>query len=144
MTDVFFYHGAPDKLAAACKLLGGAAVQKKRVLVYSPDEDTRSRLDRLLWTHNALSFHPHCSSDSPLASETPILLGSSLDTPPAGITRLMNLDQEIPPGYARFQSLIEVVGTEDSDREAARHRVHAYRQAGCTVHYFDLNQPERE
>ncbi|RIX46837.1 MAG: DNA polymerase III subunit chi [Rhodocyclales bacterium GT-UBC] len=138
MTQVFFYHGAADRIAAACALLGGACAKKKAMLVYAPDKDVANHLDRMLWTHPALSFVPHCAANSPLASETPVLIADSLEA----ITqdeRLMNLSREIPPGFSRFQSLIEVVGQEEADRTAARDRVKFYKDHGCEVRYFDLN-----
>jgi DNA polymerase-3 subunit chi len=137
LTQVFFYHGAADRIAAACALLGGAYAKKKAMLVYAPDKDVANHLDRMLWTHPALSFVPHCAANSPLASETPVLIADSLET----ITqdeRLMNLSREIPPGFSRFQSLIEVVGQEEADRTAARDRVKFYKERGYDVRYFDL------
>jgi len=137
LTQVFFYHGAADRIAAACALLGGAYAKKKAMLVYAPDKDVANHLDRMLWTHPALSFVPHCAANSPLASETPVLIADSLET----ITqdeRLMNLSREIPPGFSRFQSLIEVVGQEEADRTAARDRVKFYKERGYEVRYFDL------
>lgn len=139
MTQVFFYHGAADKLAAACALLGKAAAQKKPVLVYAPQAEVAGMLDRLLWTQPALGFVPHCRADSPLAAETPILLTDKLDQLPQD-ERLMNLGPEIPPGFSRFQSLIEVVGQEDDDRSAARDRVKFYKDRGYEVRYFDLSE----
>lgn len=139
MTQVFFYHGAADKLAAACALLGKAAAQKKPVLVYAPQAEVAGMLDRLLWTQPALGFTPHCRTDSPLAAETPILLADKLDQLPQD-ERLMNLALEIPPGFSRFQSLIEVVGQEDDDRAAARERVKFYKDRGYEVRYFDLSE----
>ena len=50
-TQVFFYHGASDKIAAACALLGGACAKNKPVLVYacllytSDAADERSSVD---------------------------------------------------------------------------------------------------
>ncbi len=35
LTQVFFYHGASDRLAAACALLSGAYAKKKPMLVYA-------------------------------------------------------------------------------------------------------------
>ncbi len=137
MTQVFFYHGAADRIAAACALLGGAYAKKKAMLVYAPDKDVASHLDRMLWTHPALSFVPHCAANSPLANETPVLIADSLENI-AQDERLMNLSREIPPGFARFQSLIEVVGQEEADRTAARDRVKLYKERGCEVRYFDL------
>lgn len=138
MTQVFFYHGAADKIAAACALLSGAHAKKKPMLVYAVDNSVASSVDRMLWTHSALSFVPHCRADSPLAAETPILITDKLETI-AQDERLMNLSQEIPPGFARFESLIEVVGQEESDRTAARERVKFYKDRGYEVRYFDLS-----
>jgi len=138
LTQVFFYHGATDKIAAACALLSGAYAKKKPMLVYALDNTVASSVDRMLWTHSALSFVPHCRADSPLAAETPILITDNLETI-AQDERLMNLSQEIPPGFSRFESLIEVVGQEESDRTAARERVKFYKDRGYEVRYFDLS-----
>ena len=138
MTQVFFYHGAADKIAAACALLSGAYAKKKPMLVFAIDNAVASSVDRMLWTHSALSFVPHCRADSPLAAETPILITDNLETI-AQDERLMNLSQEIPPGFSRFESLIEVVGQEESDRTAARDRVKFYKDRGYEVRYFDLS-----
>ena len=139
MTQVFFYHGATDKIAAACALLGGAYAKNKPVLVYAPENDVASDVDRMLWTHSALSFVPHCRSGSHLAGETPILITDNLDQPPQD-DRLMNLSQVIPPGFSRFHSLIEVVGREEADRSSARDRVKFYKDRGYEVRYFDLGE----
>ncbi|AXS79378.1 DNA polymerase III subunit chi [Dechloromonas sp. HYN0024] len=138
MTQVFFYHGAADKIAAACALLSGAYAKKKPMLVYALDNAVASGVDRTLWTHSALSFVPHCRADSPLAAETPILITDNLESIPQD-ERLMNLSQEIPPGFSRFESLIEVVGQEENDRAAARDRVKFYKDRGYEVRYFDLS-----
>ncbi len=137
MTQVFFYHGARDKLAAACALLGRAWNQRKPVLVYVPDAERATHLDRLLWSQPALSFVPHCRADSPLAGETAILIADSLAAP-AQDQRLMNLGETVPPGFSRFTSLIEVVGDDPEDRAAGRERVRHYKERGYTVQFFDL------
>ncbi len=138
MTQVFFYHGASDRLAAACALLSGAYAKKKPMLVYASEPEVASGLDRMLWTHSALSFVPHCRADSPLAAETPILITDNLESIPQD-ERLMNLSRDIPPGFSRFESLIEVVGQDEEDRTAARDRVKFYKDRGYEVRYFDLS-----
>jgi DNA polymerase-3 subunit chi len=138
LTQVFFYHGAADRIAAACALLGGAYAKRKPMLVFAPDREVAGSLDRMLWTQPALGFVPHCAAGSPLAAETPILIADTLDTI-AQDERLMNLSREVPPGFARFQSLIEVVGQAPEDREAARDRVKFYKDRGYEVRYFDLS-----
>ena len=139
MTQVFFYHGATDKIAAACALLGGAYAKKKPMLVFAPEKEVANSVDRMLWTYPALGFVPHCRADSPLAAETPILITDSLENVPQE-ERLMNLSQIVPPGFSRFQSLIEVVGQSDDDRSTARDRVKFYKDRGCEVRYFDLSK----
>lgn len=139
MTQVFFYHGAADKIAAACALLSGAYAKKKPMLVFAPEKEVANSVDRMLWTQPALSFVPHCRADSPLAAETPILITDSLETLPQD-ERLMNLSQIVPPGFSRFQSLIEVVGQADDERAAARDRVKFYKDRGDEVRYFDLSE----
>lgn len=139
MTQVFFYHGASDKIAAACALLGGAYAKKKPMLVFAPEKEVADNVDRSLWTQSALGFIPHCRVDSPLAAETPILITDNLDQLPQD-ERLMNLSQVIPPGFSRFQSLIEVVGRDEADRESARERVKFYKDRGYDVRYFDLSE----
>lgn len=137
MTKVFFYHGASDKIAAACALISGAWAKRRPILVYAPDPAVADGIDRLLWTRDQLSFVPHCRADSPLATETPILIADRLDRI-AQDERLMNLSNEIPRAYERFQSLIEVVGQDEDERQAARERVRQYKMQGCEVSYFDL------
>lgn len=139
MTQVFFYHGASDKIAAACALLSGAYAKKKPMLVFASDDEIANNLDRTLWTHSALSFIPHCRTGSALASDTPIQITNSLEQP-FQIERLMNLSLQIPPNFSRFENLIEVVGQDESDRNAARERVRQYKEHGCDVRYFDLSE----
>lgn len=141
MTQVFFYHGASDKLAAACALIQGAWKQRKPLLIYAPEKSQADSVDRMLWARDPLSFVPHCRIDSALASETPILIAERLENRnfPSGHERLMNLSNTLPPGYAQFQRLIEVVSQDDEERQAARRRVHHYKEQGCDVQFFDLS-----
>ena len=139
MTQVFFYHGASDRIAAACALLGGAYAKKKAMLVFAPEKEVADSVDRSLWTQPALGFIPHCRADSPLAAETPILITDNLDQLPQD-ERLMNLSQVVPPGFSRFHSLIEVVGRDETERNSARERVKFYKDRGYEVRYFDLGE----
>jgi DNA polymerase-3 subunit chi len=125
-------------MAAACALIGGAHAKGKPVLVYAPDESVAQEIDRALWTRSALSFVPHCRAGSPLAPETSILITASLDSPPQD-ERLLNLGREVPPGFSRFESLIEVVGRAEDERLAARERVKHYRDRGYEVSFTDLS-----
>lgn len=138
MTHVEFLHGAPDRIQAAAQWLQQAWARRQAVLVYVPDAETASRLDRVLWTQPQLSFLPHCRADSPLAAETSILLTDQLDAPPQE-NCLLNLSNELPPTFSRFEHLIEVVSTEDGDRLPARERFKFYRERGYPVESRDIS-----
>lgn len=137
MTQIFFYHGAADRIAAAAALIAKACAQKKPLLVYAPDPGVAGALDRALWVGNPLSFVPHVRADSPLAAETPVLIADSLEQLPQD-ERLMNLSGEIPPGFSRFTSVIEVVSEEPEVRQPARERFKFYKDRGYEIQTLDL------
>ena len=141
MTQIFFYHNAADRISAIAALIGKAYLQKKALLVYAPDAEVASTLDRHLWMHPATGFIPHVRSHSPLAAETPILIADELESTSQN-ERLFNLSEEIPPGFSRFNSVIEVVGRQDDERLAGRERVRFYKDRGYEIKYFDLSEKQ--
>ena len=140
MTRIFFYHNAADRIAAMAALIGAAFRQRKESLVYAPAAEAAASLDRHLWTHPSTGFVPHVRSDSPLADQTPVLIADKLDSLPQH-ERLFNLSQEIPPGFSRFTSVIEVLGQGDEERLAGRERARFYKDRGYAVSFFDLAEP---
>lgn len=136
MTSIDFYFNAGDRLQVACRLAGKALAQGKRTLIYAPDAETAQRVDRLLWTWPATGFVPHCALHDPLAAETPVLIG---DAPAAGGCEvLLNLGAATPPGFERFERLLEVVAQDDAGRRAARERYRYYRDRGYKIADHDL------
>jgi len=138
VTHIQFLHGAPDRLAAAAEWLRGAWQRRQPALVYVPDAAQANRLDHLLWTQPATGFVPHCQAGSSLAGETPILLASTLDDLPSDGC-LVNLADELPPGFSRFEELVEIVSTADGDRLPARERFRFYRERGYAIDSRDIS-----
>jgi len=139
MTRIDFYFEAEDKLQVACRLSAKAAQQKLRVLIYAPDEAQAQRIDKLLWTWQATGFLPHCMTSSPLAAETPVLITRDPeDTPHDEV--LLNLHSAWPPAFSRFRRLVEIVGRDAQDREAARARYRFYRDRGYAIAKHDLSK----
>lgn len=138
MTQINFFHGARDRLQAIAAWLGRAGSEGRLVLVYVPIGEHCDQLDRLLWTHPATGFAPHCRAKDKLATETPIILAADLDTPPHDGC-LLNLSNEIPPGFSRFQHLIEIISVEDEDRLPGRERFRFYRERGYPLENRDIS-----
>jgi DNA polymerase-3 subunit chi len=138
MTQISFFHGASDRLQAIAAWLVRAGSEGRQVLVYVPAGDRSEQLDRLLWTHPATGFVPHCRASDPMAAETPILLAAELDDPPRD-NCLLNLSNEIPPGFSRFQQLIEIISVDDEDRLPGRERFRFYRERGYPLENRDIS-----
>jgi DNA polymerase IIIc chi subunit len=109
MTSVDFYFNAEDKLQVACRLAGKALAQGRSLLVYAPEGDTASRLDKLLWTWPATGFVPHCPLHDPLAADTPVLIAADAATPER-CDVLLNLSADCPPHFERFdpEAIIDI------------------------------------
>jgi DNA polymerase-3 subunit chi len=139
MTRIDFYFDAQDKLQVACRLSAKAMQQKLRVLIYTADELEAQKIDRLLWSWQATGFLPHCMTRSPLAAETPVLITHDPeDTPHDEV--LLNLHHQWPPAFSRFHRLVEIVGRDDTDREAARARFRFYRDRGYEIANHNLSK----
>ena len=137
MTQIFFYHNASDRIAALAALIGKAYAQKKALLVFAPDAELASTLDRHLWMHPPTGFVPHVSSHSPLAAETPIVITGNLESSPQN-ERLFNLSAEVPTAFSRFTSVIEVVGRAEDERLSGRERAKFYKDRGYEIKFIDL------
>ena len=137
MTTIDFYFNAEDRLQVACRLAGKAAGQNKRMLIYAPQAELASRIDRLLWTWPAVGFVPHCAVHDPLAADTPVLIAAGPETP-AGCELLLNLGAECPPHFERFERLLEVVGGDDAERQSGRGRYRFYLERGYKIANHDL------
>ena len=137
MTRITFLSNVADRTQAAAGWLASAWKERKPVLVYAPSAEIAERLERLLWTQPATGFLPHCRADSPLAGETVVLIANNLERSPQDRC-LLNLSDEVPPGFSRFEELVEIVSTEDAVRLPARERFRFYRERGYALENRDI------
>ncbi|MGC2519000.1 MAG: DNA polymerase III subunit chi [Burkholderiales bacterium] len=139
MTRIDFYSNAEPKLQVACQLAAKALQQQLRMVIYAPEEAVARDIDRLLWTHQAIGFVPHCLASHALASETPVVI--ALDDGEVPHHQVMlNLHSESPSSFSRFERLIEVVSADEDDRRLARDRYRFYRDRGYEIHHHDLTK----
>lgn len=141
MTQIDFYTHVGDKWRTACRLAAKAYARGLRVAVLCPDADTAQRFDRMLWMSPSIGFIPHCPSTHALAARTPVTISHEDGEPPHDEV-LLNLRENWPPMFSRFQRLIEIVSTDDTDRASARDRFKFYRDRGYEIRSHDLSQTE--
>lgn len=137
MTQVAFHSGLADKLGYACRLLRKAQRQGQRVVV-TGEPALLSRLDVQLWTFEPGEFLAHArlrageAVPEALRGPTPLWLADEPGAaPPAAV--LLNLGPGEVPAFDSFERVIELVGTDDDERRAARARWRQYEAAGHTV-----------
>lgn len=140
MTEVFFYTNSDNKLQTACTLTIKALARGMRVMLLTPDAEGTERLSKLIWSAPSTGFVPHCRSGDRLAPVTPVIVDHACD-PLVHDEVLVNLCEQTPASFSRFQRLVEIVGTGDADRGAARMRFRFYRDRGYEIRTHQLGAP---
>jgi DNA polymerase-3 subunit chi len=138
MTQIDFYTNVSDKLATACRIAAKAHSLGNRMLILCPDAEVASRVDRMLWTSPATGFIPHCAPTDALASVTPIIIDSGAFEPTCDQV-LLNLRAEWPPFFGRFERLVEIISTDEDDRQSGRERWKFYKDRGYEMRIHDLS-----
>ena len=107
------------------------------MIVYAPSLKLADEFDRLLWTFSQLSFVPHVKAGHALARETPIVIASD-DTELTHHEALLNIGDDPPPFFSRFDALREIVSCNADDRACARERANFYKSRGFAVQNQDM------
>jgi len=140
LTSVQFYHNASDPLALACELVGNAHRGRRRAIVVCPDAEQARRLDRQLWTAHPGDFIPHVLNGSPLAAETPVVIGIAGDADWPHTDLLFNFAPEFPTACERFRMVVEIIGPAEAERIPARERWKRYKQEKFPLKAFDAER----
>ncbi len=143
MTEIAFHVNAPDKLDYACRLLRATQKKSAQVLVLGHIGALKS-LSSKLWAMAPTEFLPHCLADAAaeVIAHSPIVfiaeLGAKLPSSAAESQVLLNLGAVLPAGFERFERLIELVGQDESDLQAARTRWKHYKDRGYALSRYDV------
>ena len=139
MTEIKFFFNVDSKMNFACKLAKKAYDDGRKLVVYAPTPALADEFDRTLWTFSRLSFVPHVKASHALAAETPIVIVHD----DAGLSHheaLLNLGDNPPPFFSRFNALREVVLADEEDRSRARVRARFYKSRGFKVTHVDMKE----
>jgi DNA polymerase III subunit chi len=139
VTEVAFHFGAPDRLAYTCRLLRKATATGARLLVRS-SADACAELDVALWNLGPTEFISHCNAlaADAVRSRSSVLLIDDRAVLDTAFPVLVNLAEDVPEGFEQFQRVIEVVSTDEQDRNLARLRWKHYTGCGYTITRHDL------
>jgi len=136
VTQVDFYILESDsddaRLRLACKIVDKATQLDHHVFVHSTSDDEARRLDELLWTFSQGSFIPHRIVREALTAEPlePVLIGVNQPPAPGRWDVLVNLGNEVPEFFSRYERVAEVVDADSARREHSRERYRFYRDRG--------------
>ena len=116
----------------ACRLAEKAFSAGQKVHVHCADAAEAETLDKLLWTFRDKAFLPHGLA----GSDEPIEVGHAEPSTPAAV--LINLTEDVPAWYARFERVAEIVAAGDPSKHAGRARFRFYRDRGCVPATHEL------
>lgn len=136
MTRVDFYvlsdSDAQNRNTLVCKLAEKAFRHDKPVFIHADDANLLEQLDQHLWHFRADSFVPHrlVHNGEPLSQldNDPVQL--SANEPGTDRRVLINLSNQVPTFFSRFERTLEVVNQSEPVRDSARERYRFYQQRG--------------
>ncbi len=136
MTRVDFHSKVPNKLQYACRLVRKARAADLKVVVFLQDSAELAAFDETLWTFSEQDFLPHVKAGDELAAQTPVILTDNADQTLPHHQVLINLSDQTPAHFARFERLFEIVSTDEDDLSAGRERYKQYQQRGYPLTHF--------
>lgn len=138
MTEIDGHYNMPDKVSYACRLLRKAVGAHGARLVVMADPATLDAIDQSLWTLQPTEFIAHCRSgdEAHVVARSPVVLAESGTASLPDRPILVNLGAELPTRFERFERLIDIVGSDDADKQAGRARWRHYKDRGYAIRTY--------
>ena len=144
MTRIDFYVLASAdpvaRLQLVCKLAEKAVGQNQKVFIHSDASEQLVQLDKLLWDFRAMSFIAHqlipAGHVFSTADNDPVHL--STGQPASDRNLLINLAEQVPPFFSRFERTLEIINEQPDVQSAGRFRYRFYQQRGYPLHHHKI------
>ena len=120
---------ARARLVFACRLAEKAFLLEQRVSLLTDSEADARTLDDLMWTFRDRSFVPHELQAAGREPETPVVIACGTQAA-AHRDLLINLGSTVPPGYAGYSRIAEIIDADGERRRAGRERYRYYVDQG--------------
>lgn len=131
MTSIDFYVLSSDQTASriqfACRLAYKAWSQNRQVYLHCASEAEAEHIDQLLWSFRPDSFLPHALHT--VQPNEAVVCGWENDPTPHH-DLLINLSNDTPEFFSRFNRLAEILIEHDPILAPARERFRFYRKRG--------------
>ncbi|MBU2546726.1 MAG: DNA polymerase III subunit chi [Pseudomonadota bacterium] len=142
MTDISFYlipePSLEGKLRFACRLIEKIYTQHQ-IYVQTSSVAIATQLNDMLWTFRDISFVPHELFDSTKKQNAPVQIGHHAQCPEQ-TNIVLNLTEQLPIEQASVTRIIEIVGTDETDKIQSREKFKQYKESGNDIQTFDLTQ----
>ncbi|PRC92115.1 DNA polymerase III subunit chi [Solimicrobium silvestre] len=142
MTRIDFHSNVSNQLDYACRLVRKALAAKCHLVVRHQNKEQLAQFNQLLWEFSATDFLPHVAiheGPHPLTQHTPVLLSLDAESDIPESTHmqiLLNLSDQVPTDFARFERLIEIVPQAAQATQAGRERYRFYQQQGYQLNHI--------
>lgn len=129
MTRVDFYilSEAHSRLGFAARLSERIYRLGKKLHIHTADPAMSAQIDTLLWSYRDISFIPHEQYQGN-APDSPVTISHALEPPEHDV--LLNLATDVPEFFSRFERVVEIIDTDDSQRQQGRLRYRFYNDRG--------------
>lgn len=141
MTQIDFYilpaTTLEERLNFTCKLVNKAYRLGRQVYIATDNRDHAEQLDKLLWSFQPDSFIPHSIHTEGTPIRETVVIGTNTQ---GGDHHdlLINLCQNTPKYFSRFQRLAEIVIQKDNILQETRKNFKFYRERGYPINSHDL------
>lgn len=141
MTRIDFYilkdSGKQADARFACRLTEKIFDKGHHLYINTGSNQQLQAMDKLLWTFRDGSFLPHAIYEGKNHGAPPILLGHDIE-PDQSHDVMVNLADEVPPFFGRFERVAELVAGDDEQRQLARQRYRFYKERGYEIESHEI------
>ncbi len=121
----------------ACQLAEKIYKSGHQLLIHTESQNSARNLDNMLWTFRDCGFIPHALYQKSHNAIEPVII-SHFDDIDSHSDVMLNMAQQVPSFFSRFQRVTEIVNNDPNDKETARARFKFYRDRGYQIVTHDV------
>ena len=140
MKQIDFHYHVANRSIYACKLVKKVSAMGKSLALYSSNEQFLQVVYDDLWRFEDMTFIPHAWADTEYARDTNVLFTTDLAKLKSSDVLIL-LDDNVPENwkeaFEKFDRIVDIVGTSESELQTSRARFRLYKASGVTLMAYD-------